>query len=133
MEEQPTCGRGLAERSGLPEKLGRLTAALATVLEVHAKALDPAGSRSRIEQEAYARLGQEHRSIAAELAATAKRMAGYWNLPMGQHDPQAMSSPQAFEAFQTFVEIEGEVLGLLQGWLARDQQMLSEMGAAHQA
>ena len=131
MEEEPTCGKGLAERSVLPEKLGRLMAALAEVLEVHAKALDLADSYSEIEHAAYSRLVQEHRSIAAELAAVAKRMAGNWNLPMGRHDPQAMSSPRAFEAFETFVEIEGEVAALLQSTLPRDRQMLSEMAAAH--
>jgi hypothetical protein len=133
MEGQPTCGKGLAERSVLPEKLGRLMAALATVLEVHTKALDPEDSHSRIEHAAYSRLVEEHRKIATELAATAKRMAGHWNLPMGKHDPQAMSSPAAFEAFETFVEIEGEVAALFQSALPRDQQMLNEMAAAHEA
>jgi hypothetical protein len=117
----------------LPQKLGRLTAALAEVLEVHAKALDPSDSYSKIEHAAYSQLVEEHRKIAAELTATAKRMADYWNLPMGRHDHQAMSSPRAFEAFETFVEVEGEIVALLQGSLARDRQMLSEMGAAREA
>jgi hypothetical protein len=133
MEEQPTCGKGLAERSVLPEKLGRLMAALAEVLEVHTEALDLADSHSKIEHAAYSRLVQEHRSIAAELAAGAKRMAGHWNLPMGKHDARVMSSPRAFEAFETFVEIEEEVAALLQSTLPRDQRMLSEMGAPHEA
>jgi hypothetical protein len=133
MDEQPTCGKGLAERSVLPQKLGRLTAALAEVLEVHAKALDPNDSYSKIEHAAYSQLVEEHRKIAAELTATAKRMADYWNLPMGRHDHHAMSSPRAFEAFETFVEVEGEIVALLQGSLARDRQMLSEMGAAREA
>jgi hypothetical protein len=82
MDEQRTCGKGLAERSVLPEKLGRLIAALAEVLEVHTKALDLADGYSKVEHAAYSRLVEEHRKIAAELAATAERMAGYWNLPM---------------------------------------------------
>jgi len=133
MDEQPTCGRGLAERSVLPEKLGRLVAALAEVLETHTNALDPADNHSRIEHGAYLLLVEEHRRIAAELAATAKRMAGYWNLPMGKHIPEAMSNPKALEAFERFVEIEGEVVSALQSALAQDREMLSQMGAAHGA
>ncbi|HEY8147998.1 MAG TPA: hypothetical protein VIK51_03650 [Vicinamibacteria bacterium] len=133
MDEQPTCGRGLAERSVLPEKLSRLTAALAEVLDIHTKALDPTDNYSKIEHAAYSRLVEEHRRIAAELAATAKRMAGYWNLPMGKHDQQAMSNPRAFEAFETFVEIEGELVAALQDSLRQDRKMLSQMGATHEA
>lgn len=129
MEEQRTCGKGLAERSALPEKLGRLVAALAEVLEVHTKALDLADSNAKAEHAAYSRLVEEHRKIAAELAATAKRMAGYWNLPMGKHDQPAMSHPRAFEAFETFVEREAELMAALQSSLVQDRQMLSEMGA----
>lgn len=136
MEDQPTCGRGLAERSVLPETLGRLTATLAEVLEVHTKALDPADGHSKVEHAAYSRLVEEHRRIAAELAATAKRMAGHRNLPMGKHDQPAMSSPRAFEAFEAFekfVEVEAELVAVLQRSLAQDRRMHSEMGAAHEA
>jgi hypothetical protein len=130
--EQPTCGKGLAERSVLPETLARLTAALAEVLEVHTKALDPADRNSRIEHDAYSRLVEQHRRIAAELAATAKRMAGYHNLRMGRHDERAMASPKAFEAFEEFVAIEGELLAVLQTSLAQDRTMLSEMSAVRE-
>ena len=132
MAEQPTCGKGLAERSVLPETLGRLTAALAEVLEVHTKALDPADRNSKIELEEYSRVVEQHRRIAAELAATAKRMAGYRSLRMGRHDEQAMASPKAFEAFEKFVELEGELVAVLQGSLAEDRAMLSEMAAVRE-
>ena len=132
-DEQRTCGKGLAERSVLPETLGRLIAALAEVLEVHTKALDLTDGYSKAEHAAYSRLVEEHRRIAAELAATAKRMAGHRNLPMGRHDPQAMSHPRAYEAFETFVEIEKELMAALQNSLVQDRQMLSEMGAAQDA
>jgi hypothetical protein len=116
----------------LPEKLGTLTAALAEVLEVHTKALDPVDSRSKVEHDAYSQLVEEHRRIAAELAATAKRMAGYRSLPMGRHDEQAMSNPKAFEAFERFVEVEGELLAVLQTSLSQDERMLREMGAVRE-
>lgn len=132
MAEQQTCGEGLAERSVLPETLARLTAALAEVLEVHTKALDSSDRNSKIEHDAYSRLVEQHRRIAAELAATAKRMAGYRNLAMGRHDEQAMASATAFEAFEKFVEIEEELLAVLQSSLAQDRTVLSEMAAVRE-
>jgi hypothetical protein len=41
MKEQQTCGKGLAENSALPAKLGELTDAFAEILEAHREALDP--------------------------------------------------------------------------------------------
>jgi hypothetical protein len=49
MEEEPTCGKGLAEQSVLPAKLGQLMASLAENLEVHLKALDLTDENARQE------------------------------------------------------------------------------------
>jgi hypothetical protein len=49
MEEEPTCGKGLAEQSVLPAKLGQLMASLADNLEVHLKALDLTDENARQE------------------------------------------------------------------------------------
>jgi hypothetical protein len=38
--EQPTCGKGPAENSVLPGKLGELVGAMGEVLEVHMKGLE---------------------------------------------------------------------------------------------
>jgi hypothetical protein len=51
------------------------------------EALDLTDDHSREEHEAYRELARGHRKIAAELRATARRMAGYRDLPMGRHDP----------------------------------------------
>ena len=67
MDDQPTCGKGLAEHAVLPAKLGALTAAMATVLEIHMKALDLKDENARREHEAYRRLAKEQHSIAAQL------------------------------------------------------------------
>ena len=40
MDEQQTCGKGLASNASLPDKLGALTGAVADILEAHMPALD---------------------------------------------------------------------------------------------
>jgi hypothetical protein len=85
---------------------------------------------SRKEHEAYLELSQKHRQIAAELRATAERMAGYRDMPMGRHDQRAMSAPGPLEAFGTFVKLEQELLALLQEKLGKDRKMLTEMREA---
>lgn len=129
-ENQPTCGKGLAEHSVLPAKLGELTAAMAKNLEVHVKALDLTDENSRKEHDAYVELAREHRSIAGQLQATARQMAAYRDLPMGRHDEKAMSAPEVAKAFEKFVRIEHELLSLLQKRIEQDRRMLTEMGGA---
>ena len=133
MEDQPTCGKGLAEHSVLPQKLGELTASVAEILELHTKALDRTDKNSETEHAAYLELAKEHRRIATQLATTATRMAGYRNLPMGRHDDKAMSSARALEVFETFVKLETELVALLQNRLELDRKMLIEMGRARGA
>lgn len=128
MSDEPTCGKGLAEHSALPETFGRLSAAVAELLEVHMKALDLTDHNSMREHNAYSELVKDHRKIAADLTATAKRMAGYRDLPMGKHDEQAMANPEALDAFRKFVKLENELVALLQHRLKEDQEMLHEMG-----
>jgi hypothetical protein len=130
MENQPTCGNGLAERSVLPAKLGELTGAAAENLEVHMRALDLNDERSRQEHDVYSALAKAHRRIAAELGETARQMAGYRDLPMGKHDPKAMSSPRVLESFERFVQLEQEFLTLLQMKLEQDRGMLHAMRRA---
>lgn len=130
MEDEPTCGKGLAEHSALPAKLGELTAAVAGILEVHMTALDLTDESSRKEHDAYRELAKEHRETAAQLKATAESMAGYRDLPMGRHDMKAMASPKVRETFEKFVQLEQQLLELLQTRLERDRQMLGEMGGA---
>src|SRR5688572_3225526 len=130
MENQPTCGRGLAEHAVLPAKLGELIGALAENLETHMKALDLKDENSRKEYDAYRELATDHRKIATALQATARQMAGYRDLPMGRHDQKAMSAPNVREAFEKFVRLEQELLALLQGRLEQDRRMLVEMAGS---
>lgn len=120
-----TCGKGLAEHSAIPAKLGELIAALADNLELHMPALVVSDPNSKLEHEAYAKLAAEHRAIAERLTAVAAHMAGYRNLPMGQHDMAVMQDPARNEAFGRYVKIERELIGMLQAALARDQELLA--------
>src|SRR5688572_24427077 len=113
MDDEPKCGKGLAEHSSLPAAFGEVIDAVADNLEAHLVTLDLTDERSRKEQEVYHGLEKEHRAIAAQLRATAGAMAGYRGLPMGRHDEQALASPRVVDAFVTLVRTERELLDLL--------------------
>ena len=130
MEQQQTCGKGLAENAVLPARLGAVTNALADVLEAHVKALDLDDEHARSEHEAYTKLVDEHRDAAARLRAVAERMAGYRDLPMGVHDDRAMTGPEPVAAFEAFVAMKEELRALLQEQDRRDQQLLVKMREA---
>jgi hypothetical protein len=130
MDDQQTCGKGLAQHSALTASLGELVASTARVLEVHMRALDLADENAKREYDAYRELASAHRRIAIELADTAHRMAGYRELPMGRHDMAAMTSPAPRHAFAGFVKHEESLLTLLQSRLAADRAMLEMMASA---
>jgi hypothetical protein len=125
--EQQTCGKGLAENSVLPAKLGEVISAMAGNLEAHRKALDLTDPNSQAESDAYEKLLKDLRQIAAELAVTADHMAEYRDLPMGRHDPKAMSHPRVLEAFEQFVLRKRQLMELLQQTEDRDHQLLEIM------
>src|SRR5688572_29905758 len=114
MNDQPTCGKGLAENAVLPAKLGDLVGSMADVLEAHLPALDITDEPSRVEHEAYMDLTREHREAALQLKAIADQMAGYRDLPMGRHIEHAMTAPRVLDSFQRFVRSQQELLALLQ-------------------
>jgi hypothetical protein len=91
------------------------------------KALDLTDENSRTEHDAYERLGRQHRETAAQLAATAREMAGYRGLPMGSHDMGMMAGPEPLAAFENYVSVKRELFTLLQETLARDEAMLATM------
>jgi hypothetical protein len=123
-DKEQTCGKGLAENSALPAKLGELEAALAAVLEAHMKALDVSDENSLAEHEAYERIARGHREAAAQLEATAREMAGQRGLPMGQHDMEALAGGKQMAAFERYVRVKRELLALLDNALAEDEEML---------
>jgi hypothetical protein len=125
MDEQQTCGRGLAENAALPAKLGELTRALGAILEAHVPSLDPTDEPSRKEREVYRRLVDELEHVGAQLGGIARRMDQARDLPMGRHDQAAMGSPAVGQSFRRFVEIEQELRTMLERRLEHDRQMLA--------
>lgn len=130
MDQEQTCGNGLAQHSALTASLGELVASTARVLEVHMKALDLTDENAKREYDAYRELASAHRRIAGELADTASRMAGYRTLPMGRHDTAVMMSAAPRHAFAGFVKQEEALGTLLEARLAQDNAMLAIMAAA---
>jgi hypothetical protein len=127
MDEQQTCGKGLASNASLPDKLGALTGAVADILEAHMPALDLTDPAAAQEHAAYAQLVAEHRAAAGRLTTIARHMEDSWSLPMGRHDPVAMAAPAVRAAFRSFVTLERELQALLQTRLQADEAMLSAM------
>ena len=121
MDEQQTCGRGLAEHSALPAQLAEVTEAMASNLQVHMQALELDDEPAREEHAVYLRLAEERRRAGDNEMAAAR------DLPMGRHDAQTMSSPEVGDAFQRFVKAKQELLDLLQGMVEEDRRMLAEM------
>lgn len=126
-EEQPTCGKGLAENSVLPALVGEVIATMAKNLEVHRKALDLTDENSRAEYDAYQSLVKQLQQAADHLRAAAKEMAGYRDLPMGRHDEKEMTHPRVRETFEKFVQRKQELVSLLEQTAVRDQQLLEMM------
>lgn len=126
MQEHPTCGKGLAFNSAMPEKVGHVMMAMADMLAAHMTALDLSDANARLEYDAYQNLVLKYRDVAAQLAATAKEMNGYWSLPIAKHDMDVMTQPKMRETFAKLVKDKQTLLDLLQQTTADDQKMLDE-------
>ena len=124
MNEPQTCGKGLAERSALPTRLGALTSAMADVLETHQQTLDFTDDNAREELTAYQQLANDYRHLTSQLHATADRMLGYRDLPMARHHAQPMLAPEIRGTLANLVERERELAALLTTWIEEDQTML---------
>lgn len=129
MDDQPTCGKGLAANAGLPAALGAVAGALGEVLTAHQASLDVSDPSGKREYDAYQELADAYRSIASQLAAAGKRMTGYRDLPMGPHDIAVLMAPPFVDTFAQFVRREEELLARLQAKLAEDRAMLGQMQA----
>jgi hypothetical protein len=130
MDEQQTCGKGLAAQSTLPFRLGEVASSVADILELHLNALDLNDPNARTEHAAYVKLAQAHREIAARLRSTSDEMASYRDLPMARHDQKAMSDPKVLQVFERLLEAKQELLSLLQNTAAQDRTMLDQMRAS---
>ena len=127
MSDEPTCGKGLAEHSAVPSKMAQYLDALADNLALHQRSVDLPEPAARKELAAYMSLTNGFRDIAARLGAAGREMAGYRDLPMAQHDEQALNDPRLMEAFVTFTRVQDELLELLNDATERDKAMLGAM------
>jgi hypothetical protein len=127
MDEQQTCGRGLAEHSVLPARLAEVIEAMADNLRVHMGALELDDEPAREEHAVYLRLAEEQRQAAGRLRAIAGEMAAAHDLPMGRHDLQTLSSPEVAGAFRHLVAARRELAATLQRMAEEDQRMLAAM------
>jgi hypothetical protein len=127
MDDQQTCGQGLAEHSALPAQLAEVTEAMADNLQVHMAALELDDEPAREEHAVYLRLVEEQRQTAGRLRAVAREMTAARDLPMGRHDTETLRSPEVGDAFRRFVKARQELAALLQGMLEQDQRLLAAM------
>jgi hypothetical protein len=125
MDEQQTCGRGLAEHSVLPARLAEVVEAMADNLRVHMGALELDDEPARQEHAVYLRLAEEQRQVAGRLRAIAGEMAAAHDLPMGRHDLPTLSSPEVADAFRHFVAAKQELAATLKGMAEEDQRLLA--------
>ncbi len=129
MEEQPTCGRGLAENTVVPAALAAVAAGLARNLEVHTRALDPGDAAAAQEQGVYGRVAKSLRSAAADLQAAGAEMAAAADLPMGAHDMAAITTTDVLDAFEGYVAAEDDLRRLLDARREDNEQMLTAIRA----
>ena len=128
MSDQATCGQGLAERSALHRAMADLLEAIQDNLDAHLPSLSPRDADAAPEREAYTVLLGEHRQLVESLRGTAARMAGYRDLPMPEHDPDALGSPRVMSAFRDYVTAQDRLLELLRKGVAEDRAMLQAAG-----
>lgn len=124
MDEPPTCGKGLAERSAFPAQLSALSAAMVDVLERHQQTLDLSDDNARAEHTAYQLLANDYRNIATQLRTTANRMMEYRDLPMARHHAHLMVAPETQRALATLVDRERDIAALLKTWIDQDEAIL---------
>jgi hypothetical protein len=122
LEQEQTCGRGLAEHSALPARLAAVIEAMADILRVHMQALELDDEPAREEHAVYLRLAEEQRQAAGRLHFIAGEMAAAGDLPMGRHDIPTMRSPEVGDAYQRFVKARNELGDLLREMAGQDQR-----------
>jgi hypothetical protein len=127
MDEQQTCGRGVAESSALPARLAEVIEAMADNLRVHLQALELDDEPAREEHAVYLRLVEEQRQAGGRLRSVAAEMAAARDLPMGRHDPEAMRSPEVAQAYRHFIEARNQLADLLGRMAEQDQRLVAEM------
>ena len=126
MEQETTCGQGLAHHAALPAKLADVFDAIAGNLEMHVTALYPKAKASRPEFDAYVALATEYRELESRLRALAVQMEGYRDLPMAVHDMSIMTSPRTAQALERLAGQEESLAAVLSEHVEQYRRMLKE-------
>jgi uncharacterized protein YndB with AHSA1/START domain len=126
VDDQPTCGIGLAEHATVLDNISVMLDGLAETLELHRQMLVLTDERSRKEDVVYGELASSWRRISAEASSAAAMMFVQRELPMGAHDPAAWGAEHR-RAFEKFVNAQSRLLGLLRIAAERDEKMLASM------
>ncbi len=129
VEEQATCGRGLAQSTVVPTALAAVAAGMAQNLEVHTRALDPGDAAAAKEQGVYERVAHNLRSAAADLRAAAAEMASAVDLPVCAHDMDAITTTDVLGAFEGYVAAEDDLRRLLEARREDNEQLLTAIRA----
>jgi uncharacterized protein YndB with AHSA1/START domain len=126
VDEQPTCGIGLAQHATVLENIAVMLEGLAETLELHRRMLVLSDENSRREDAVYGELAASWKRIAGDSAQAAAQMLAQRELPMGAHDVSAWTE-QHRGAFEKYVNAETKLLGLLRIDVERDGAMLASM------
>jgi len=126
IDENPTCGTGLAEHAGIAGKIGTMFEGLAETLALHRTMLVPDDANARKEDDLYRELAENWRQIANRVQAAAAQMAAQRQLPMGAHDETRWGDDH-LRAFENYVTSQSKLLAMLRVAAARDEQMLASM------
>jgi hypothetical protein len=127
MPEEPTCGQGLAQHGELPLILGELMGSVADNLSAHVPGLVSSDENTQYEKRVYEHLAARLRDAGAMLRAIGTEMAGHQDMPMGQHDLEALSSGEALDALKRVARVEAQLVARVQKQLAEHQAILDAM------
>lgn len=129
MTEESTCGQGLAQTAVVPQLIGDLMNAVADNLVAHLPMLVAGDEASQHERRVYEHLAGRHRDAAAMLQAIATEMATHQDMPLGQHDFEAMSRGDVVDALESMVRAEAQLVERLERHLAEHRAMVDAMGS----
>ncbi len=129
MPEEPTCGQGLAQHADLPLLMGKLMGSVADNLSAHLPGLVSSDENSQHEKLVYEHLVLRLREAGAMLHAIGTEMAGHQDMPMGEHDLQALSSQEAIDALERMTSVEAQVVARVQEALTEHQTILDAIGS----
>ncbi len=129
MEDEPSCGRGLAQSAVVPAGLAAVAADMARNLEVHTRALDLGDAAAVQERAVYEHVAHNLRSAAASLRTAATVMSSTVDLPIAVHDMAAITTPDVLDAFERYVAAEDDLRRLFDARHADNEEMLTAIRA----